>query len=191
MRPPSARAVLFRRVAAVLGLVYGGAVYTIATDVLSRAEHLLAAVVVGGVLNLVGVAALWLFAARVPRRTAPERGSGLGLPRDRTAARKMLRSGGTPDGEQRRLVAVDVLLDAGLPLVGGAVFALLGPLVVAAVNNSGPLFWLGPLTAGLVLLVLAGLAWRIGSAYALHRAADRKHTVPRFEETGAPWRPWP
>ena len=80
-------------------------------------------------------------------------------------------------------------------LIAGAVLALLsgllGPLVVAAVNNSGPLFWLGPLTAGLVLLVLAGLAWRIGSAYALHRAADRKHTVPRFEETGAPWRPWP
>lgn len=191
VRPPSSRAVVIRRVAAVLGLVHGGVVYSIATDVLSRAEYLFPAVVAGGLLNLVGVALLWLFAARSPRRVAPERGPGMGLARDRAAARSVLRSGGTLDGEQRRLVAVDVVADAGLPLVAGAVFALLGPLVVTAVNASGPLSWLGPVTAGLVLLVLAATGRRTWSAHALHRAADRRHTVPRFEGSGAPWRPWP
>ncbi|MEJ8279274.1 hypothetical protein, partial [Pseudonocardia spirodelae] len=32
--------------------------------------------------------------------------------------------GGTPDGEQPRLIAVDVLADARVPQVAGAVFAL-------------------------------------------------------------------
>lgn len=191
VRLPSARAVLLRRVAAGLGLVYGYAVYAIATDVLSRADHLLAAVVVGGVLNLVGVVLLWVYSTRTPHRVAPGRGPGMGLARDRATARTVLRSGGTPDGEQRRLIAVDVLADAPLPLVTGAVFVLLGPLVLAAVNDSGPLAPLGPVTAALVLLVLAGLAWRTRSAHALHRAADRRHTVPRFEGSGSPWRPWP
>ncbi len=103
----------------------------------------------------------------------------------------MLRPGATPDGEQRRLIAVDVLADARLPQVTGAVFALLGPLVMAAVNASGPLGWAGPLTAGLIVVVLALLGWRTWTAHALHRLADRRHTVPRYEESGAPWRPWP
>lgn len=191
VRPPSTRAVTIRRVAAVLGLAYGYAVYAIATDVLARAEHLFAAVVVGGVLNVFGVVLLWLSASRTPVRVAPARGPAMGLATDRRAARKLLRSGGTPDGEQRRLLAVEVLADAPLPLVTGGVFVLLGPLVVAVVHDSGTFAWLGPVTAGLILLLLAGLGWRTWSAYAFHRAADRRHTVPRFAGSGTPWRPWP
>lgn len=191
VRPPSLRAVILGRVAAGVAAVWFGVVYSITTDVHARADHLLAAIVVGGLLSLLGVVLLWLSASRIPVRVAPARGPDMGLVRDRAAARKVLRSGGTPDGEQRRLIAVDVLADARLPQVTGAVFALLGPLVMAAVNASGPLGWAGPLTAGLIVVVLALLAWRTWTAHALHRLADRRHTVPRYEESGAPWRPWP
>ncbi|BBG03536.1 MULTISPECIES: hypothetical protein [Pseudonocardia] len=191
MRPASTRAVVAGKIAAALGVVWFCVVFSIATDVLSRAEYLLAGVVAGGVLSAVGVVLLWLYSSRTPSRVAPARGPEMGLATDRGVARTVLRSGGTPDGEQRRLIAVDVQADAKLPLVTGATFALLGPLVVAVANASGSLWWLGPATAGLIVLVLAALGWRTWSAYTLHRAADRRHTVPRFEETGAPWRPWP
>lgn len=191
VRPPSLRAVVIGRVAAGVAAVWFGVVYSITTDVHARADHLLAAIVVGGLLSLLGVVLLWLSASRIPVRVAPARGPDMGLVRDRAAARKVLRSGGTPDGEQRRLIAVDVLADARLPQVAGAVFALLGPLVMAAVNASGPLGWAGPLTAGLIVVVLALVGWRTWAAHALHRLADRRHTVPRYEESGAPWRPWP
>ncbi|WP_139323915.1 MULTISPECIES: hypothetical protein [unclassified Pseudonocardia] len=191
VRPPSTRAVVVTRVAAVVALVWFGAVYTVATDVLSRAPYLLTGVVVGAVLCVLGSTLLWVYAARTPARVAPRRGPEMGLARDRAAARTLLRSGGDPDGEQRRLIAVEVLADAKLPLVTGATAGFLGPLVVAVANASGPLPWLGPVTAGLTVLLLLVLGLRTWSAYALHRAADGKHTVPRFEETGAPWRPWP
>ncbi|WP_224386234.1 hypothetical protein [Pseudonocardia sp. ICBG1293] len=191
VRPPSLRAVIVGRVAAGIAVVWFGVVYAITTDVHARAEHLLAAIVVGGLLSLLGVVLLWVSASRTPVRVAPARGPEMGLVRDRAAARRVLRSGGTPDGEQRRLVAVDVLADARLPQLTGAVFALLGPLVMAAVNASGPLGWAGPLTAGLIVVVLALLGWRTWTAHALHRLADRRHTVPRHEGSGAPWRPWP
>lgn len=187
VRPPSTRAVVLGRVAALVGVAWYCVVFSVATDVLSRAEYLLAGVVVGGILSLLGVLLLWLSASRTPSPVQPSRGPEMGLARDRTAATKVLRSGGTPDAEQRRLVAIEVLADAKLPLVTGATFALLGPLVVAAAH-AGSTF--GPVTAGLILLLLAGLGWRTWSAWALHRAADRRHTVPRFEETGSPWRPW-
>ncbi|MFP5022229.1 hypothetical protein [Pseudonocardia phyllosphaerae] len=191
VRPATARTVAIRRALAVLALVYGVAVYWIATDVLSRAEHLLAGVVVGGLLNLVGVVLLWLYAQRTPARVEPARGPDMGLVRDRAVARKVLRSGLTPDGEQRRLVAVDVLADAPVPLITGGTFALLGPLVVAVAHDSGPFGWAGPLTAGLIVVVLALVGVRAWRAYALHKLADAKHTVPRFEESGTPWQPWP
>lgn len=190
VRPPSTRAVVIGRVAAVVGVVWYCAVFSVATDVLSRAEYLLAGVLVGGVLSLLGVLLLWLSASRTPSPAEPVRGADLGLARDRAVARKVLRSGGTPDAEQRRLVAIEILADAKLPLVTGATFALLGPLVVAAANASGTFAWLGPVTAGLILLLLAGLGWRTWSAWTLHRAADRRHIVPRFVESGSPWRPW-
>lgn len=191
VRPPSTRATIVGRAAAVVAVVWYGAVFSVSTDVLSRSDYLLAGVVVGGILSLVGVLLLWLFASRSPSRVAPERGPDMGLPRDRAAARKVLRSGGTPDGEQRRLVAIEVQADAKLPLVTGATFALLGPLVVAVNHYSGTFGPLGPVTSGLILLLLAGLGWRTWSAWSLHRAADRKHTVPRYAGSGAPWRPWP
>ncbi|MEV1292097.1 hypothetical protein [Pseudonocardia sp. NPDC049635] len=191
VRPPSTRAVLAGKTAAVLGAVWYCVVFSIATDVLARAEYLLAGVVTGGALCALGVVLLWLYSPRTPARVAPARGPEMGLARDRAEARTVLRSGAAPDTEQRRLVAVDVQADAPLPLVTGATFAPLGPLVVAVANTGGPLPWLGPATAGLILLVLAGLAWRTWSAYMLHRVADRRHTVPRFAGSGAPWRPWP
>lgn len=191
VRPPSTRALIAGKVAAVVGVAWFCVVFSVATDVLSRAEYLLAGVVTGGVLSAVGVGLLWLYASRTPSRVAPARGPEMGLAADRAVARKVLRSGGTPDGEQRRLIAVDVQADAALPIVTGATFALLGPLVVAVANASGPMAWLGPLTAALIVLVLAALGLRTWSAYTLHRAADRKHTVPRFDGTGAPWQPWP
>ncbi|MEJ8278995.1 hypothetical protein, partial [Pseudonocardia spirodelae] len=191
VRPPSTRAVVLGRIGAGVALAWFGVVYSITTDVHARADHLLAAIVTGGVLSLVGVVLLWLSASRVPTRVAPARGPEMGLVADRAAARRVLRSGGTPDGEQRRLIAVDVLADARVPQVAGAVFALLGPLVTAAVNASGPLGWAGPATAALIVVVLALVGWRTWAAHALHRAADRRHTVPRFEHTGTPWRPWP
>ena len=190
VRPPSTRAVVLGRVAAVVGVAWYCVVFSVATDVLSRAEYLLAGVVVGGILSLLGVLLLWLSASRTPSPVQPSRGPEMGLARDRAAATKVLRSGGTPDAEQRRLVAIEVLADAKLPLVTGATFALLGPLVVAAAHTGGTFAWLAPVTAGLILLLLAGLGWRTWSAWALHRAADRRHTVPRFVETGSPWRPW-
>ncbi|MBC3193252.1 hypothetical protein H7X46_19520 [Pseudonocardia sp. C8] len=191
VQPPSTRAVLVTRAAAVVAVVWFCVVYTIATDVLSRAEYLLTGVVAGGLLCLAGAMLLWLYAPRTPARVAPARGPEMGLARDRAAARTLLRSGGTPDAEQRRLIAIEVLADAKLPLVTGATFGFLGPLVVAVAHNSGGVGWLGPVTAGLILLVLAGLGWRTGSAWALHRAADRRHTVPRYADSGSPWRPWP
>ncbi|MEU6697580.1 hypothetical protein [Pseudonocardia sp. NPDC046786] len=191
MRPPSTRAVVAGKASALAGVAWFCVVFSVATDVLSRAEYLLAGVVGGGVLSAVGVVLLWLYASRTPARVAPARGPDMGLATDRAAARALLRSGGTPDAEQRRLVAVDVQADARLPQLTGATFALLGPLVVAVANASGSLPWLGPVTAGLIVLVLATLARHTWSAYTLHRIADRRHVVPRFEGTGTPWRPWP
>lgn len=191
VRPLSPRAVVLTRAAAVVALVWFGAVYTVATDVLSRAPYLLDGLVVGGLLCVLGTVLLWLYAARTPARVAPGRGPEMGLARDRAAARKLLLSGGTLDGEQRRLIAVEVLADAKLPLVTGATAGFLGPLVVAVANASGPVAWLGPVTAALIVLLLVALGWRTWSAYRLHRAADRIHTVPRYEDSGSPWRPWP
>ncbi|ANY05449.1 hypothetical protein [Pseudonocardia sp. HH130630-07] len=188
VRPPSTRAVLAVRAAALGVLGWFAVVYTVASDVLSRAPHLLGGLLLGAVLCVTGAVLLWTHADRVPARVEPRRGPGMGLVADRVAARRLLLSGATPDGEQRRLVAVEVLADAKLPLVTGAMFGVLGPLVVAVAHTSGPL---GPLTAALIVLLLAALAWRTWSAYRLHRAADGRHTVPRFAGSGAPWRPWP
>ncbi|WP_226363315.1 hypothetical protein [Pseudonocardia sp. ICBG1142] len=157
----------------------------------ARADHLLAAIVVGGLLSLLGVcAAVAVGVGRIPVRVAPARGAGHGAGARPCRGTEGAAIRGTPDGEQRRLIAVDVLADARLPQVTGVVVRAARPAGEAAVTLGAARLG-GAADRRADRVVLALLGWRTWTAHALHRLADRRHTVPRYEESGAPWRPWP
>ncbi len=190
VRRSSARFVRLCRAGAVLALVYGFVVLLLAVRDLDASIWLWIAVVLGGLVHLAGVAGLWFLPPRSPSRLLPKPGeAGSGTPADRAAARRELRDGGDLGPDGRRLVAVEVAANARVPIVAAAAFALLGPVALGTPNTGHPLPWLGPVVAGLVLLVLVVLALQVRATRRLHRAAQRVDALPTVDGEQAPYLP--
>lgn len=189
VRRASGRFVVSCRAFAVLALAYGIVVAALAAGGVARSAWLWVAIVFGALVHLLGVVGLWLLAPHAPKRVLPRPGPGAGTGPDRTRARRALRAGGRLGAEQRRLVAGEVAAGARVPVVAAGAFALLGPVAMGTPNTDLPLPWLGPVTAAVVLLVLAALAWQVRSVRWLHRAAGRADALPAVEGRDAPYLP--
>lgn len=189
VRRASGRFVVSCRAFAVLALAYGLTVALLAVGEVDRSAWLWAAIALGALVHLLGVVALWVLAPRAPKRVLPRPGRAAGTGADRKRAVRALRAGGRLGAEQRRLVAGEVAAGARVPVVVAGAFALLGPVVMGTPNTAGPLPWLGPATAGAVLLTLGSLGWQVRSVRSLHRAAQRADALPAVDGHDAPYLP--
>lgn len=189
VRHSTRRFVRVCRVVAVLLLIAGVAAMLTGAQEIPPSPWFWAAVTVGGLVHLAGVAGLWFLPSRCPERVSPRPGPQSGTERERRRARRTLRRGEQLDEEGRRLVAVEVAAGARTPLVVAGAFAILGPVAVGTPNTSEPLPWVGPVTAAVALLVVLGLAWQVRTVRRLHQAALRADALPRFEARDAPYLP--
>lgn len=189
VRRPTHRFVRVCRALAVPALAYGVVMLLLAADDVRSSPWSWAAIALGGLVHLAGVLGLWFLPPRAAERVSPRPGPDAGTERERRRARRALRAGRPLDPEQRRLVAVEVAAGARVPVVAAAAIALLGPVVSGAPNASHPLPWLGPVTAAVVLLIVAGLVLQVRSVRRLHRAARRADALPRYQARDAPYLP--
>ncbi|MBW0105055.1 hypothetical protein [Pseudonocardia sp. KRD291] len=189
VRRASRRFVVLCRLFALVALAYGVVIATLAVGDVTRSAWLWAAIVVGGLVHLAGVVGLWFVAPRAPKRVLPRPGPASGTESDRRRARRTLHAGGRLGAEQRRLVAVEVAAGARVPVVVAGAFALLGPVVMGTPNTDHPLPWLGPVTAGVVLLILLGLVWQVRAVRRVHREAQRAEALPSVEGSEVPYLP--
>ncbi|RZT87686.1 hypothetical protein EV383_4612 [Pseudonocardia sediminis] len=189
VRRASGRFVVSCRLFALLALGYGVSIVLLALGDVTRSVWLWVAIVGGGLVHLAGVVGLWFAASRAPKRILPRPGPASGTESDRRRARRTLLAGGRLGAEQRRLVAVEVAAGARVPVVVAGAFALLGPVVTGTPNTDHPIPWLGPATAGVVLLILIGLAWQVRSVRRVHRDAQRAEALPSVEGSEVPFLP--
>lgn len=189
VRRATTRFVRICRAGAVLALAYGLLVVLLAVRDLNASAWLWVAMGLGALVHLAGVVGLWFLPPRSASRLVPRAGApGSGTAASRAAARTALLAGREPDGDGRRLIALEVAANGRVAVVAAAVFALLGPVVIGTPNTGHPLPWLGPVVAGVVLLVLVVLVLQVRAARRLHRAAQRADALPSVDGEQAPYR---